>query len=133
VEPLEKIREKLAARPELSVVDGGHEVTVRALEPTGFDVCFAQEAEGYAVYFGPWHQHFSRADAQSALECFAFGLSEDARLKVHSKGGKDYRWTLEALDNGVWHTHSTTGLLFFPFWRKRQVRHLQNRVLRHEA
>jgi hypothetical protein len=133
VQPLEQIREKLAGHPDWSVVDEGQALTVTARQPTGFDVSFAEDEEGYVVYFGSWHQHFARTEASSALECFAFGLSDSARLRVHSKGGVDYRWTLEALENGTWHTSSTTGLLLYPFWRRRQVRYLKNVGLPHGA
>jgi hypothetical protein len=133
MQPLDRIREKLSAHPELPVRDEGSSLTVTASEPQGFDVSFAQDDEGFVVSFGPCHEHFSLPDADSALECFSSGLSESSRLRVHSRGGVDYRWTLEALEDGTWHTRSTTYLLLFPYWRRRSVRHLQNPGLRHEA
>ena len=133
MQPLEKIREKLSAHPELLVRDEGESLTITASQPHGFDVSFAQDDDGYVVSFGPWHEHFSQSDADSALECFAFGLSENSRLRVHSRGGVDYRWTLEALEDGSWRTYSTTCLLLFPYWRRRNVRYLQNMGGRHGA
>ena len=130
MQPLDAIREKLSAHPELSIRDDGNSVTVIASQPNGFDVSFAQEDDGYLVSMGTWHDHFLPSEADSALDCFAFGLSDSCRFKVLSRGGVDYRWTMEALEDGAWKTYSTTGLLLFPFWRRPSIRYLQNDAIR---
>ncbi len=76
-----------------------------------------------------WHAHFDATQIETALNCFAFGLSDTARLEVHSRGGRDYRWTLEVFEDGVWRPDSTTGLLFFRFWRMKTVRYLRNSMI----
>ena len=129
MQPLDKLREKLSKYPDLRVEDDGRTITVLASDSDGFDVAFSVEESGYMVWLGPWHQSFEPAEEQSALECFAFGLSGEARLKVKSRGQRDYSWTLEALEQGQWSTYSTTALLLFPFWRPRKIRYLQNRTL----
>ena len=129
MQALDKLREKLAAHPQITVRDEGREITVLAICKDGFDVAFSADDTGFTVCLGPWHEHFEPADEQSALEYFAFGLSGEARLRVKSKGGEDYSWTLEALEDGEWRSYSTTALFFFPYWRRRRVRYLQNVAL----
>lgn len=126
---LDAIREKLLKYPQLSVVDKGDRITVEAQTPDGFAVSFDTAGDGYTVYMAGWHAHFDPSQIDTALNCFAFGLSDAARLKVHSRGGRDYCWTLEAFEDGEWRTDSTTGRLFFRFWRRSSVRYLRNAVI----
>jgi hypothetical protein len=127
--PLDALREKLRRYPQLSVVDDVASITVKAQTPDGFDVSFHTGDGEYTVCMEGWHAHFDATQIDTALNCFAFGLSDGARLEVHSRGGKDYRWTLEAFEDGVWRTDSTTGLVFSAFWRKKTVRYLRNAVI----
>ena len=108
--PLDAIREKLRRYPQLSVADDGDRIMVAAQTADGFDVSFDAGGDEYTVHI-------------------AFGLSDAARLKVHSRGGRDYCWTLEAFEDGEWRTDSTTGQLFFRFWRRKAVRYLSNAVI----
>ncbi len=127
--PLDAVREKLRKYPQLSVMDEGDSITVEAQTPEGFAVSFHSSDGEYTVCMEGWHAHFDATQIETALNCFAFGLSDSARLEVHSRGGKDYRWTLEAFEDGVWRTDSTTGLLFSAFWRRKTVRYLRNAVI----
>jgi hypothetical protein len=127
--PLDAIREKLRKYPELSVVDTDDAITVKTLAPDGFAVSFHSGDGEYTVYMEGWHAHFDASQLDTALNCFAFGLSDCARLKVHSRGGRDYRWSLEIYEDEAWRTDSTTGLLFFRFWRRKTVRYLRNAVI----
>ena len=127
--PLDAIREKLRGYPQLSVADGGDRITVAAQTADGFDVSFDASGDEYTVYMAGWHAHFDPDQIDTALNCFAFGLSDTARLKVNSRGGRDYCWTLEAFEDGEWRTDSTTGQLFFRFWRRKTVRYLRNAVI----
>jgi hypothetical protein len=127
--PLDAIREKLCSYPQLSVVDAGDAITVKAPTADGFDVSFHCGDGEYTVYMEGWHAHFDTSQVDTALNCFAFGLSDGARLCVHSRGGRDYRWSLETFEDGAWRTDSTTGLLFFRFWRRTTVRYLRNAVM----
>jgi hypothetical protein len=127
--PLDAIREKLRRYPQLSVVDEVASITVKAQTPDGFDVSFHAGNGEYIVSMEGWHAHFDTTQIETALNCFAFGLSDTARLEVHSRGGKDCRWTLEAYEDGAWRTDSTTGQLFSRFWRKKIVRYLRNAII----
>ena len=92
----------------------------------------AQVAERVRILLAPtrfegWHEHFERQE--EALNCFAVGLSDSARLKVLSRGGVDYSWMLETRQENQWVPDSTTGLFFFPFWRKKVTRYLRNTLI----
>jgi hypothetical protein len=127
--PLDAIRRKLCRYPQLSVVDTGDSITVKAQTPESFAVSFHSGDGEYTVAMEGWHAHFDATQIETALNCFAFGLSDNSRLEVHSRGGKDYRWTLEVFEDGAWCPDSTTGLLFFRFWRRKTVRYLRNAMI----
>jgi len=127
MDPLAEIRNRLTKYPQARSEEGGNSITVLPADGKGFPVAFTVAGSEYVVSFSGWHEHFT--DAKEALNCFAFGLSEDCRLKVHKRGNLEYRWTVESRSDGTWVEGSTTGLLFFPFWRRHQVEHLRNRLL----
>ena len=129
ISPLDEIRKKLRKYPQLSVVDGGNTITVTAQTAEGFDVWFFLDGNGYTVGLAGWHELFSLAEPDHALACFAFGLSDSARIRVHSRDGMDYLWALEKFDVDEWRTDSITCQFFFPFWRKKTVRYLRNTVI----
>ncbi len=82
------------------------------------------------VGYDAWHELF--ADPEHALECFAFGLSSTCRLRVHSRGSFEYKWTVEVKHGEAWVEDSTTGLIFYPFWRREQIRYRCNTVINDE-
>lgn len=126
---IEIIRAKLQNHPQLQYNHTAVSVTVSPESLDGFPVSFCQEgAASFVVSFDGWHEHFDSESA--ALDCFAFGLSDQCRLRVTSRGGIDCRWTVQKLINGSWRDESQTGLLFFPFWRSRSERFHQNRITR---
>jgi hypothetical protein len=127
MDALAEIRTRLLKYPTIRAEEGANSITVLPMDSRGFPVSLHVSGKEFVVAFAGWHEHFS--SAEDALNCFAFGLSEKCRLKVYKRGSFAYRWTVESQENGAWVRDSTTGLLFFPFWRRREVVHLQNRVL----
>jgi len=95
----------------------------------GFTVSIASNDEYYSVDFGGWHENFKFPE--EALDCFAWGLSDECRVKVFSRDGKPHKWVAQSLENGEWEDVSTTGMLFFAFWKKANVSYLQNELRRH--
>lgn len=94
----------------------------------GFRVSLKAGENEYTVsYDDGWHDHFT--DEKDALGCFFFGLSEQCRLKILQRGDFPYRWIVEYFEEGQWRMDSETGLLLFPFWRKKTVRIIQNKIL----
>lgn len=102
-------------------------VIVRSGSPTGFDVWMEEDGKNSIVFFGSggWHEHFD--NPKEAVNCFLFGLSDKARLRVIERGGKFSSCSLEYVnEQGHWVSDSTTGSLFTPFWRKKTIKYLQN-------
>ncbi len=133
ISPLDEIRKKLRKYPQLLVVDDGNAITVKAQTAEGFDVWFLCDGNGYTVELAGWHALFSLVEPDSALDCFALGLSDSARIRVHSRGSMEYLWALEKFGVDAWRTDSITCLFFFPFWRKKTVPYLRNTVIATEA
>lgn len=128
--PIAEIKRRIERYPKLTVEEEEGYISVKTNSTDGFEVWFSNEEEEYTVGFDGWHQHFEKSEIEEALNCFTFGLSNECRLKVKSRGGKKYKWVMEALENGVWVAYSTTGLFSFSFWRKAEVKYLSNDVLK---
>lgn len=119
---LDKIRDSLKTKhPDLRYTEADGKLLVHAPTPNGFDVSISQDL---TVSYDGWHEHFD--SPEKALECFAFGVSDQCRLKVTYRGKFPHKWALESLQDGQWVEDSTTGLLFFPFWRSPRVEFRQN-------
>ena len=127
MDPIAEIRARLMKYPNARAQEGPNSITVLPMDDRGFSVSLHAAGSEFVVSFAGWHEHFS--SAEEALNCFAFGLSEECRLKVRKRGDFAYRWTVESQQNGAWVEDSTTGFIFFPFWRRQEVAYLQNRLL----
>ncbi len=125
---IEIIHQKLQRYPHLRYDETLHSIIVHPASPDGFSVGCYQQGEHYTISFAGWHEEFD-SEAE-ALNCFAFGLSEECRLRVLSRGRWDYRWILQHLVDGAWQDESETGLIFFPFWLRRRERVLQNHAIK---
>lgn len=121
---INKIKEKLEKYPDLQWELNGSTISVSP--ENGFTVWLDESEQGCTVGYNSWHEEFS--DKNEALNCFAFGLSEKCRLKVFIKGKTEYKWVMEAFEDGDWVSYSTTCLIFYPYWRKTQICYLQNHV-----
>ncbi len=125
---IEKIENKLRKYPSARYLRVGETITVEATGEDGFSVWLTEKNPGYTVGYDGWHDEFE--DEEDALEAFAFGLSDDCRLKVVRRGKSDCAWTVEGKnEDGNWIGDSTTGLLITPFWRKKSIAYLQNRLI----
>lgn len=102
-------------------------ITVLPTSIAGFNVGLDVGPGRYTVSFNGWHEDFD--DASEALDCFAFGLSAECRLKEYRRGNSAYRWAVESKQNGQWVADSETGLLLFPFWKRSEVVYLQNSLI----
>jgi hypothetical protein len=124
----DKIEDKCKKYPDIKYKRDGAAITVFPANSNGFEVSYNPAGNKHNVSFLGWHEEFSNEN--EALNCFAFGLSGECRLKISSKGNFPYKWTVEAKDkNGNWSEDSTTGFLVFPFWRKTKHLTLQNNFI----
>lgn len=127
--PLDEIRSRLKKYPDLQVRDDGERIEVFPATESGFPVSFYHHGAEYTVGYAGWHDTFD--DPTKALNCFAFGLSEDCRLKVTHRGRFEYRWVVEHFNDGIWQQVDEVGLLVpVPFWRKKEIKYLRNNVIK---
>jgi hypothetical protein len=130
MELFEQITEKLKKYPEVEFVIKDNMLTVKPVNENGFEVAISIDTDEYTVFYEGWHEHFE--DTKEALQCFTFGLSDQCRLKVTYRGKSSYKWTMESLNKDQWQEDSTTGLLFTPFWRRKQIRYFSNSIISQE-
>jgi hypothetical protein len=128
---VEKIRERAAKYPGLAIDERPGWISAKPPGDTSFEVGLREHQNQYTVYFDGWHEEVD--GEETALNLFAMGLSESVRLAVTSRGRRAYRWTVAFRRDGAWSSGSTTGLLFFPFWKRKTVRYFQNAVIRTEG
>ena len=118
MDAIAKVKQRLADRPEFTFTEKPDYIEVFPPTPDGFPVALAVEPEGFAVYFGGWHEHFE--SETDALNCFSYGLLGDCRLKIRYRGSTAYKWTLEHRRNGHWVAEGTKASFIFPFWRRKR-------------
>jgi hypothetical protein len=124
-----RIVELLQGYPDLDLDVLCGIVTVKPRTSDGFTVSLTEREGACVVGFGGWHEHFTSEDA--ALERFAFGLSDQCRLRISYRGECPYCWTLEERIEGVWRAVGTSRRIVFPvwsFWRSPRVEYHQNAV-----
>lgn len=121
---IERIRRKLVRHHSIRFTIDGRTVNVHPSCADGFNVGLSENDGSYTVAFDGWHEEFT--DLEDALATFAFGMSEDCRLKVVMRGSTACSWTVEGLEDGDWEGDSTTGLVLVPFWRKRHTVYRRN-------
>ena len=127
---IEKIKERLWKYPQLRYEATEHSVVVYPMSESGFEVSLylnQDSIEPYNVFFEGWHEAFS--SESEALNCFAYCLSSECRLKEYSRGDEPYKWTVEHKREGRWEQNSTTTtLVSVLFWKTKKVRYLQNEL-----
>ncbi|MHC4118413.1 MAG: hypothetical protein ACYSWO_13005 [Planctomycetota bacterium] len=126
---IERIKERLRQYPQLTWKTEGGGISVARPNDDGFSVWLDVNKASFTVGFDGWHEEFE--DENEALKVFAFGLSDECRLKVVKRGNTDVKWVLESKDGQEWHEDSSTGLIFVPFWKKKTIEYRQNRIIRY--
>ena len=128
VTPIAKLKKRLEKHPHIRFEESEHQIEILPESETGFGITLLDEGFQCTVTFdGGWHDHFT--DPEEAIECVGFGLSELCRLRIDMRGDFPQRWIVEYLDDDTWHEESTTGLVFFPYWRKMTTLYRQNTLL----
>lgn len=124
---IEDIKRRLVKYPHVKYRVSENSITILPTSERGFEISFFADSETFTVFFEGWHEEFE--DREAALECLAFGLSTDCRLKADSRGRFPYRWTVEFREDQKWKEEGTTALFFFPFWRRKTEQFLQNDLI----
>jgi hypothetical protein len=125
---IDDIKTRLSKYPHIRYESDASSITVFPHSPDGFAVTLVvNHGNVYTISFEGWHEDFE--SEEEAFNVFAFGLSDECRLKEYRRGNFAYKWTVEYLEEGQWKEESTTGLILFPFWKRMAVRYLQNKLL----
>jgi hypothetical protein len=124
---ISRIKEKLQNYPDAIYTNTESFLEVPARRVSGFRVWIQERNAGCTVGFEGWHEEFK--DEDSALRCFAFGLSTACRLRVFRCRGTDYKWQVLHQVEGDWVIDSETGLFILTFWFRREERELQNNII----
>jgi hypothetical protein len=109
------------------------ELEIFCNDENGFDILLEIEERENTLHFGNFHWHFENTEEieiNEMLNQLVFGLTGLSRLKVFSKNGNPYKWTLQIQDSeGNWHDDGTMGIMSINFWTKAEVKYLQNNLL----
>jgi hypothetical protein len=85
----------------------------------------------YVVFYNGCHEEFT--EWREAMETFGFGLSTGCRLREYSRYGRPYRWVVEVQhEDNIWRPNweiTAWAGPFWHFWRRPQVRLLQNHLI----
>ncbi len=118
---------KLEKYPQLNYQINNNCITIDVPTVNGFTVWLSVNKSDYTVGYDGWHEKFD--NEESALNAFAFGLSNQYRLATEKRGKTACKWVLEFKDGDEWKTDSETGLIFIPFWRKKSIEYRQNNII----
>lgn len=99
-------------------------VVVPKKSDSGFTLKLEATEAGFVVHYDGWSETFTCE--MQAMDCLVFGLSDKCRLKVFTREGEAYRWTVEYFADGQWLERSTVGLCSFPLWQERSIEYKQN-------
>jgi hypothetical protein len=123
-----KVKEKLLNYPQVIFDETENSISILPNSDKGFTVTLDTSYDNFKVFYNGWHEDFEVEE--EALNCFAFGLSSECRLKEVCRNNIPYKWTLEYKENGKWVTESTTSLFNFSFWQKQTIHYLQNDLIK---
>ena len=124
-----KIKEKIISHPTIKILEETeNSITVKPEGEKSFPITVLFKENKYAVYFKGWNESF--LTEEDALDVFAFGLSDDCRLKVISAKDIEYKWIVEFKEKSKWIVHSETNIGMFPFWQRKNIKYYQNNILK---
>ena len=128
---INEIKNKLQKHPSLNYSESENSITIHTPNiESGFDISLyidRGEYKAYTVAFGNWHGEFDTEE--EAGEFVAFGLSSECRMRELARGSIPYKWIIESLQDGKWAMEQESGLLFFPFWKKKTETIYQNSII----
>ena len=132
MDAIEVLKAKLSAYPHVRYTDNGYKLDVHPHDRSGFTVSLQRLAPSeFLVSFEGWHEEFK--SSEEALDCVAFGLSEECRLAISYRFGIQSKWAVESLVNGVWTWDSETGLLDPFFWLPARIEYRQNHLIKAQS
>ncbi len=128
---LDQLIDKFSNHPGLKTEHVDNTFAILPRDETGFRLWIREEkGRKFTVGFDRWQETFN--DATQALACFALGLSKDCRLKVFSRLGARYHWTLQQFQGGLWVDGSEYKEKIVSIWPFRKTEYLQNDFLQED-
>jgi len=124
---IEKLKTKLTKYPNLLYEEQPGRLIIRRPEEYGFSITIIQKAEEITICFDNWHGHFDTEE--EALDFVRFGLSDSCRLREFKRGGRPYKWVIEAKEANNWKPINITSSFCFRLWKKKEETIFQNHVL----
>jgi hypothetical protein len=125
---LDQLIDKFSRHPSLKTEQSENTFAILPNDQNGFKLWIREEkARKFTVGFDRWQETFN--DATQALACFALGLSKDCRLKVYSRLGARYHWTVQQYQGGLWVDGSEYKEKIVSIWPFRKTEYLQNDFL----
>lgn len=122
-----QIKERLKNYAYAKYESGDNYIRVLPLSKDTYSAELILEDDGCIVFFNGWHERFDKIE--EGLDCFTFGLSTDCRLKESRCREVAYRWTLEYKQGDEWVEDSTTALLIYPYFGKKEIKYLQSPLI----
>ena len=121
-----ELENKLTDQTQLIWQRSGLSIRIEAAGANGFSITLSKDHDGWVVALGDagFHEHFDESD--DPLNFIAWCYSGESRLREIRYGSVVRRTVLEYFENDEWLTYSTTGEIFFPFWKKASENILQN-------
>ncbi|MGD2047165.1 MAG: hypothetical protein PVJ80_08050 [Gemmatimonadota bacterium] len=124
---IDEVKARLAKYSEVRYSETADSIEVHPVDDSGFAVGLWVNGERLTVSFEGWHEEFD--SAREALNCVAFGLSEECRLSITYRGAVAVKWVVESRQGDSWVEDSEVGLMITPFWRSQTVAKKQNHLL----
>ena len=102
--------------------------------PEGFAITVEVHPEEIIVSFGGAHTNAGPEGNPVKFVSHVIGyvrdlLSPVMRVRELSAGGNAYRWGIELLEDGKWHSQEWVGLLFWNYFGKRSEKFYRNEIL----
>jgi hypothetical protein len=101
-------------------LDGELFIEIIPRPPSDLRIAIDDGSEEAVLWCHHWHEHF--ADPDECLELFKKVIQSHSRVSAAMRGDDEHAWTLEISEDGDWQSYGTTGLIFFPFWKRRGKR-----------
>jgi hypothetical protein len=128
---LDQLIDKFSGHPGLKTEHTENVFAILPKDENGFKLWIREEkGRKFTVGFDRWQETFN--DATQALACFALGLSKDCRLKVYSRLGARYHWTVQQYQGGLWVDGAVHVEKIVSIWPFRKTHYLQNDFLNEE-
>ena len=124
---IENLKDKLSKYPHIIYQIEGNTLSIEPSDEKGFPITFSYHENEYTVSFGNWHGRFT--SEEDVIDFIGLGLSKNCRLREVSRGGKAFRWTIESIIDGKWHTVYETAYLSLKFWEKPKEVIFQNNFI----